>query len=270
MTSASPEYELRRPSVRDKMAWRGRRRRRRAELERRFGLALEGTALAGSQRAVTRRHLEVSYASAALITRSLPLRRIEVSDPAVVRTAIARGNGVIIASVHSPTQWIGAAALPTALGDGVMWVALEESARYGVAAAARSSRSTFVPANGSYRQLRERLNGGGFVGLLVDVPGDITVSFLNKPAVVSSGFARLARWHEATIVPGLAVLDGRTLRVELADPIEATREMSRQSICHAVFAGINSLLLRHPYLWQPYTSDLWPADVIGYRWTDVG
>jgi len=246
-----------------------RRYLHRVEIERRYATVLEKTPLAGHQHAVTQRHLELLASANALLAQPHLWHNVEVDDYSPVQRAVDRGNGVVLASVHSPTMWVGAAAFTTALGHEVLWVAADQPLALTAGDAVRATGSTFVELGSSYRRLSAQLQRGGFVGLLIDIPGSTNVTFMNRPAFVNSGFARLARWHEASILPGLISLDDGSLRLRLAHPVEATRDMSQQSICDEVFGGLNSLLIQQPYLWYPFTSDLWSPDCLSYRWGPV-
>ena len=155
---------------------------------------------------------------------------VEVSGDGPVREALARGQGVIFAMVHSQLKGL-LKFLPVLEGKPLGAVAnlpadrLEFYGTPGLGDLAGDNTAQTVPAVrvAQLRSARAILERGGVVGVLMDSyegQGGITVPFFNRMRPIRPGIADLALKTGALIVPvDQRLLDHGRVRIRLMEPI---------------------------------------------------
>jgi lauroyl/myristoyl acyltransferase len=194
-----------------------------------------------------------------------------------VAPIMASGRGIVLTSIHSPTMWISGAVASAVLGYDIMWAATEallgddpsRPADRGAATVAAAG-SELIRVRESYRLMGDRLKQRGIVGVLFDVPGRIDVQLLGKRTSVHPWFARLARKHQAAILPCMGCWARDHLALRFGTPVIPEKDDALSTICQRVATSLEPLWAAYPHHWSPYTSQLWPDDIGPYLWAFDG
>ena len=130
--------------------------------------------------------------------------------------------------------------------------------------------SELIRVRDAYRRMGDRLTERGIVGVMFDVPGRIDVQLLGKRTRVHPWFARLARKHEATILPCMGCWERDHLALRFGRPVTPDPREPLETICQRVATSLEPLWAAYPHHWSPYTNQLWPDDVGPYLWAFDG
>jgi lauroyl/myristoyl acyltransferase len=237
-----------------------------AEMVAVFDRFLEATPHEGEGAAVARRAVALSGGAAALVARPEAVRGAVIVGGDHLGEAFERGRGVLHVTVHSGTMWL---AFHTAcMGPeshylvAAPWLDTEPLS---VAAWRRrrwlerdGARAVIAGRGQTYAVLEELLRRGSGVSMSFDVRGNTPVRFMNKPALVRSGIARLAFDTGAVISPAYADIGHGNTVVVRRLPLLAPEDFPEpRSLLQALATTFESVLLERPELWLGY-KELWP------------
>jgi hypothetical protein len=183
--------------------------------------------------------------------------------------AHAEGKGVVVLTAH--TGWtmgigwrIAAVGFPY-VGVGGGWVA------HGTTAYDRRQQPMFaewyakgggmiVTGTGAFAQIQQEVEAGGIVGLALDMPGSLEVSYLGKTAFLGNASFRVPWLTGCPVQPAFMRRDGLRLRVELLAPLWPRDHADYAAWCEALARTMSDGVLSYAHHCYPRTpAILWPG-----------
>lgn len=230
-----------------------------------FDRFLKGTPHEADSADVARRAVAMSGRTSAALARPWLLTRVRYEDGHHVDAALEEGRGALLTNVHSPTMWLAtyAALLRGHLHYPVCgpWIDTEPLSVRAWRHRARIEKlggRVVVRGGGSFPILRELLRRGAGVSMTLDVPGRLTVQFMNKPARLRSGIARLGLETGAAICPRYAFFDEDGIVIRHLPPLCPAKFPDPQSLLQALATSFENVLLKRPALWFG-SKDIWSS-----------
>ncbi len=238
------------------------RPRERAAAITHMGLILRGTAREREVDRLARRHMIRRRQIDQLLWRPDVCARGHVEGAATLQRLRARCDGAIV--MHTHLCWIAPqmfALCAHGYMDAIV-VAFDDPLtplQQLFTGFFERHEVEVIHAAGSYEQILARLHEGRLCHIAVDVPGSTPSVFLDKPARLASGIARLALASGAPIVPAVPSRPGR-LVVRLGEPLRMPGAADPAALTQRLADVASAQILAAPELYHDHEwlTRLWP------------
>lgn len=239
-------------------------------------LVVSKTELAGTGAVVGRRRLQARRLTDLYLAHPDMIRaRAQMRGREHLDAVLDSGRGAVLATLHGDPMWINiqviSAVSPLSILVGPWF--FNEGLGVGGPAHRRAIEavgSEVIGVGEWNATFADRLRAGRLCPVTLDIPGEREVALAGKRALVKPGCAALSRLTGAYVLPVSGYFEGTRPIVEFGVPLDPVDHPVPRKFIRAIAASLDEPLRRHPELWSPHTSELWPDDVGPYAWAFDG
>jgi lauroyl/myristoyl acyltransferase len=246
-------------------------KRLRTEAVQYMDLLLEGTPRSREARALARRHLIESAARGIVFWRARMPQVARVDGLFTLERASRQGAGAILLSAHlgasslAQSQAVSHRGFRLHVLGGEEWlfpdrfVGYEGHRAVGLRRSVERAGGLWIRPKSAYGLCEALLQRGELCFIPFDVPGGHATTFLNKPAWVRSGVARLSMATGAPIIPVATGREGHRLFVRLGSPIDPAQHAGLGELVDHLAQVVGAEILRRPAERErtPFLGSVW-------------